>query len=59
MPKQLGKTFSNLQLGRSLQKISKDNGARIIHFAAFRHINVEIAMFPHHSIHEVTYKSLD
>jgi hypothetical protein len=39
----------------SLNKISTDNGVRVVKFATSKNLTVKSTMFPHRNIHRVTW----
>jgi hypothetical protein len=44
---------------KSLQRISNDNGVRVVNFAMSKNLIAKSRMFPHHNIHKFTWTSPD
>jgi hypothetical protein len=62
MPKQAGKTFSNLQFGMRVNSklvMTNDNVVREVNFSTSKNLIVKSTMFPHRNIHKLTWTSPD
>jgi hypothetical protein len=61
MPKSVGKTFSNQQLGIRVctTLLMIRNGVRVVNFVTSKNLIVRSTKFPHRNIHKFTWTSPD